>query len=102
MLLTSYGNYCVCLHSCLILFIFASNTNKMQLQLTGVSADRPDKRAISRTLSDIADDVDQNLATELTGYLLEGSPVDITVSFNESSAFRALRKLDVEYEIMEE
>ena len=84
------------------MFIFVSNTNKMQLQLTSVSADRPDKRAIARTISDIADDVDQNLANELTGYLLEGSPVDIVVSFNESSAFRALRKLDVEYDIVEE
>ena len=73
----------------------------MQLNLLSVDADRPDRRAIARTLSDIADDVDSNLANELTDILLEGSPVEIEVSFNESSAFRALRKLNIEYEIVE-
>ena len=73
----------------------------MQLRLLSIDADRPDRRAISRTLSDIADDVDQNLANEFTDILIEGSPVEIEVSFNESSAFRALRKLDIDYEIVE-
>ena len=73
----------------------------MQLRLLSINADRPDRRAIARTLSDIADDVDQNLANELTDILIEGSPVEIEVSFNESSAYRALRKLDVDYEIVE-
>ena len=83
------------------MFTFGLNTNKMQLKLISCGADRPDKRAISRTLSDIGDDIDSNLGSELTNILLEGSPVEIEVSFNESSAFRALRKLDIEYEIME-
>ena len=73
----------------------------MQLRLLSIDADRPDRRAISRTLSDIADDVDQNLASEFTDILIEGSPVEIEVSFNESSAFRALRKLSIDYEIVE-
>ncbi|OAV45221.1 hypothetical protein [Lewinella sp. 4G2] len=73
----------------------------MQLKLISCDADRPDKRAIARTLSDIGDDIDQNLGAELTDILLEGSPVEVEVSFNESSAFRSLRKLKIDYEIVE-
>lgn len=73
----------------------------MQLKLLSCTADRPDRRTISRTLADIADDVDSNLANEFTAILLEGSPVEIEVSFNESSAFRSLRKLSIDYEIVE-
>ena len=74
----------------------------MQIRITECTAPRPDKRAIARTLEEIGDDIDSGLATELTGYLLEGSPVDVTVSFNESSAYRALRKNSLEYEIIED
>lgn len=73
----------------------------MQIKLLSCTADRPDRRTISRTLADIADDVDSNLANEFTAILLEGSPVEIEVSFNESSAFRSLRKLSIDYEIVE-
>jgi len=45
--------------------------------------------------------MDQATATELTGFLLDGSEVEIEVSFNESSAYRALRKLDIDYEMLE-
>ena len=73
----------------------------MKLKLLSCGQDRPDRRAISRTIEDIADDVDYNLANELTNIIIEGSSVDIEVSFNESSAFRSLRKLDIDYEIVE-
>lgn len=73
----------------------------MQLKLISCTADRPDRRTIARTIAEIGDDIDQNLSNELTDILLEGSPVDIEVSFNESSAFRSLRKLDIDYEIVE-
>ncbi len=73
----------------------------MTIKLLSCDAMRPDKRAISRTIEDIADDVDSNLATEYTDILLAGSPVEIEVSFNESSAYRALRKLDIDYELVE-
>ncbi|THH41879.1 hypothetical protein [Neolewinella litorea] len=73
----------------------------MTIKLIQCDALRPDRRAISRTLEDIADDLDSNLATEYTDILLAGSPVEIEVSFNTSSAFRALRKLDIEYELEE-
>lgn len=73
----------------------------MQLKLISCTADRPDRRTIARTIAEIGDDIDQNLSNELTDILLEGSPVDIEVSINESSAFRSLRKLDIDYEIVE-
>ena len=73
----------------------------MTIKLLSCDAQRPDKRAIARTIGDIADDVDYNLANEYTDILLAGSPVEIEVSFNESSAYRALRKLDIDYELVE-
>lgn len=73
----------------------------MTIKLIQCDAIRPDRRAIARTLEDIADDLDGNLAAEYTDILLAGSPVEIEVSFNTSSAFRALRKLDIEYELEE-
>lgn len=73
----------------------------MQIQLLSCNAKRPDKRAISKMLTEIADGMDSSLATELTGYLLEGTEVEIEVSGTTNVAFRALRKLDIDYEIME-
>ena len=73
----------------------------MNIQLLSCSAKRPDKRAISKMLVEYADGMDASLADELTGYLLEGTPIDIEVSDNSSSAFRAIRKLDIDYEIQE-
>ncbi len=73
----------------------------MQVNLLSCGQDRPDRRAIARTIEDIADGIDFNLANELTSILLDGSPVEIEISENPSSAYRALRKLDVDYEIVE-
>ncbi|MCP9235545.1 hypothetical protein [Lewinella sp. JB7] len=73
----------------------------MTIKLISCGALRPDRRAISRTIEDIADDVDANLAAEYTDILLAGSPVEVDVSFNQSSAYRALRKLDIDYEIID-
>ncbi|PPK86067.1 hypothetical protein CLV84_2984 [Neolewinella xylanilytica] len=73
----------------------------MTVRLLQCDALRPDRRAIARTIEDIADDVDSGTATEYTDILLAGSPVEIEVSFNESSAYRSLRKLDIEYELVE-
>lgn len=72
----------------------------MTIQLISCEAQRPDKRAIAKAIEEHTD-ADINLAREFTDYLLEGSPVDVEVSSNESSAFRAFRKLDIEYEILE-
>lgn len=71
----------------------------MTIKLISCGQDRPDRRGIARMIGDIADGVDHNLANELTDILLEGTPVEIEVSFNQSSAYRALRKADIDYEI---
>jgi len=74
----------------------------MKLKLLSCDAHRPDKRAIANCLTEIAF-LDPSLARELTDILLEGDPVDIEVNDkNSSSAFRALRKLGIDYEIVED
>jgi len=72
-----------------------------KINLLSCDAPRPDKRAIAKMLEDIADGVDSSLARELTDILLDGSAIDIEVSTNLSSAYRALRKLSIDYEIDE-
>ena len=73
----------------------------MTVQLNSCGADRPDRRAITKTIEEYADGMDHNLAAELCDIMIDGSPVEIEVTNNTSSAFRALRKLDVDYEILE-
>lgn len=72
----------------------------MTIQLISCDADRPDRRKIAKAIEEHTD-TDSNTAREFTEYLLEGSPVDVEISSNESSAFRAFRKLDIEYEILD-
>jgi hypothetical protein len=74
----------------------------MKIQLNSCDAARPDQRAITSMFEEIADDVDNSLAREYTEYLLDGSTVEIDVSMNTSSAFRAMRKLQIDYEIIED
>ena len=52
-------------------------------------------------LVETADGMDPSSATEMTNNSLDGSEVEIEVSFNESSAYRALRKLSIDYALME-
>lgn len=74
----------------------------MKLNLLSCDAQRPDKRAIAQCIAEISTNIDDSLARELTDILLEGDLVDIEVDGkNTSSAFRALRKLDIDYEIVE-
>lgn len=73
----------------------------MTINLLSCDAARPDRRAITKMLEDIADGMDRSLAQELTDILLDGTPVEIEVSQSTSSAFRALRKLNIDYEIVE-
>lgn len=73
----------------------------MTINLLSCDQDRPDRRTIARTIENIADGVDSNLANELTNIMLDGSAVEIEVSDNTSSAFRSLRKLGVDYEIVD-
>jgi hypothetical protein len=72
----------------------------MKLNLLSCDADRPDRRAIAKCLADIAN-MDDSLAKELTDILLEGDVIDIEVDRNSNAPLRALRKLSIDYEIVE-
>jgi len=74
----------------------------MKLNLLSCDAQRPDKRAIANCITEISLTGNLSLSNELTEILLEGDAVDIEVSDkNSGSALRALRKLDIDYEIID-
>lgn len=74
----------------------------MKLNLLSCSAQRPDRRAIAQCLVEISTNIDASLCSELTDILLEGDAVDIEIQDkNSGSALRALRKLDIDYEILD-
>lgn len=74
----------------------------MKLNLLSCTAQRPDKRAIASCILEIAINISDSLSKELTEILLEGDAVDISIEDkNSGSALRALRKLDIDYEIVE-
>jgi hypothetical protein len=74
----------------------------MKLNLLSCDSQRPDKRAIAKCIAEISDNISESLSNELTEILLEGDAVDIEVTDkNAGSALRALRKLDIDYEIIE-
>lgn len=74
----------------------------MKLNLLSCDAQRPDRRAIANCISEISSNMDQSLSNELTDILLEGDPIEIEMEDkNASSAYRALRKLGIDYEIVE-
>ncbi|GGG35615.1 hypothetical protein [Bizionia arctica] len=74
----------------------------MKLNLLSCDAQRPDRRAIAQCIMEISSNISESLANELTDILLEGDAVDIEVEDkNSGSALRALRKLSIDYEIIE-
>ena len=74
----------------------------MKINLLSCDAARPDKRAITKCIVEISTSISESLANELTSILLEGDAVDIEIDDkNRGSALRDLRKLDIDYEIME-
>ncbi|EDP71703.1 hypothetical protein FBALC1_04427 [Flavobacteriales bacterium ALC-1] len=74
----------------------------MKLNLLSCDAQRPDKRAIAKCITEISSNSNASLANEITAILLEGDAVDIEVDDkNSGSALRALRKLSIDYNIME-
>ena len=74
----------------------------MNLNLLSCNAQRPDRRAIAQCIVEISSNSNESLASELTAMLLEGDAVDIEVQDkNAGSALRALRKLNIDYEIIE-
>ena len=74
----------------------------MKLNLLSCDAPRPDKRAIAKCIAEISSNITESLSNELTDILLEGDAVEIEVEDKDSgSALRALRKLSIDYEIIE-
>lgn len=74
----------------------------MKINLLSCNAQRPDKRAIAKCIAEVAMNVSDSLANELTEILLEGDAVDIEIDDkNSSSALRDLRKLTIDYEIVD-
>ena len=74
----------------------------MNIRLLSCDAAKPDKRAITKMLEEIGEGVSNYDAQDFTEYLLEGDPVEISVSYkNSSSGIRALRKLGIDYEMVD-
>ena len=74
----------------------------MKLNLLSCDAHRPDRRAISKCIIEVSSHINESLSMELTDILLEGDAVDIEIDDkNSGSALRALRKLSIDYEIIE-
>lgn len=74
----------------------------MKINLLSCEAQKPDRRAIANCIYTISAGMDEFLAREITSLLLDGEIVEIDlVDNNTSSAFRALRKLSVDYEILD-
>jgi hypothetical protein len=74
----------------------------MKLNLLSCDAQRPDKRAIANCIAEISSNISASLSNELTEILLEGDAVDFEVDDkNAGSSLRALRKLSIDYEIIE-
>tara|TARA_R110000868_G_scaffold4211_7_gene26473 strand:- start:4893 stop:5117 length:225 start_codon:yes stop_codon:yes gene_type:complete len=74
----------------------------MKLNLLSCDAQRPDRRAIAKCITEISSNSDDSLSIELTDILLEGDAVAIEMGDkNSGSALRALRKLSIDYEIIE-
>lgn len=74
----------------------------MKLNLLSCDSLRPDRRAISKCIVEISSNVNESLSNELTDILLEGDAVTIEVEDKDSaSALRTLRKLSIDYEIIE-
>lgn len=74
----------------------------MKLNLLSCDGLRPDKRAIAKCIVEISTNINESLSNELTNILLDGDAVDIEIdNKNSGSSLRALRKLNIDYEIID-
>ena len=74
----------------------------MKLNLLSCDAQRPDKRAIGKCIAEISSTISESLSNELAEMFLEGDVIDIEIEDkNAGSALRSLRKLSIDYEIIE-
>mgnify|MGYP005632918915 FL=1 len=74
----------------------------MKINLLSYDGLRPDKRAIAKCIVEISTNINESLSNELTNILLDGDAVDIEIdNKNSGSSLRSLRKLNIDYEIIE-
>lgn len=74
----------------------------MDIRLLLCNAARPDKRAITSLIEEIGEGLNNYDAQDYTEILLAGDAVEISLSdANSSSALRGLRKLDIDYEMID-
>ena len=74
----------------------------MKINLLSCHGLRPDKRAIAKCIVEISININESLSNELTNILLDGDVIDIEINNkNSGSSLRALRKLNIDYEIIE-
>ena len=74
----------------------------MKLNLLSCDAQRPDKRAIAKCIAEISLNINESLSNDLISILIEGDAVEIELEDkNAGSGLRALRKLSIDYEIIE-
>lgn len=74
----------------------------MKINLLSCDAQRPNKRDIANCILDISIPISGSLSRELSEILLEGDTIEIEIEDkNTGSALRSLRKLDIDYEIIE-
>ena len=74
----------------------------MKINLLSCDGLRPDKRAIAKCIVEISTNINESLSNELTNILLDGDAVDIEIdNKNSGSSLRSLRKLDIDYEIID-
>ena len=74
----------------------------MKLILLSCKTQRPDRKVISKCISDISYNINESLSNELTLILLDGDLIEIEIENKSSgSALRALRKLNIDYEVID-
>ena len=74
----------------------------MKINFLSCDGLRPDKRAIAKCIVEISTNINESLSNELTNILLDGDIIDIEINNkNSGSSLRALRKLNIDYEIIE-
>ena len=74
----------------------------MKLNLLSCEAQRPDRKVISRFIYEISCNINESLSNELTLILLEGDSIEIEIENKSSgSALRTLRKLNIDYEVID-
>lgn len=74
----------------------------MNINLLECTAAKPDKRAIANMMEAIGG-LDSSTAREYTSILLEGDPIELEVDDGSaSSAYRLIRKLGIDYELIED